>query len=58
MKTVYVRKGDTFLYTCQKVMVRGGIVDKCGYCGQGNVEPKIGFKCRVCYAVVREVRKS
>ena len=58
VKTVYVRRGppEEPSYTCQKVMVRGVIRDKCGLCGIGNVTPAIGFKCLVCKAIVVEVR--
>ncbi len=60
MTTVYVRRGppEEPTYTCQRVMLRGVVEDKCGRCGIGNVQPVIGSSCEMCRAVVVEVRDS
>lgn len=60
MTTVYVRRGspEEPTYTCEKVMVRGVIEDKCGRCGVGSVKPIIGSICFMCNAMVVELDRS
>ncbi len=47
---------NIFLLRCQWFhRPSGDLVLICGKCDRGNIEPKMGFQCRVCKAVVTHV---
>lgn len=58
-RVITKKKGPdgTVLNLCWvKTTGQGVRIHKCGFCGRGNVEPKVGAACKVCRAKVAQVR--
>lgn len=54
VESIFVFHGG-FNYLCRWTSRKFGPAWKCGKCYQGLIDPRLGFKCRVCQAEVVKI---